>query len=442
MLSVGSFKTRTCVGTSRRELLQVGAASFLGLSLPGWLAAADRGAADPSNDVSCILLFLWGGMPQLDTFDLKPRAPDAIRSPFAGIGTQVPGISFAEHLPRLAAANKLFTVVRSATHSETEHPRAAHFMMTGNQVIRGSEWPNMGASVTRFGPQPTPPLGAVVIGPRLVDAPITPTGQDGGFLGNSYAPFRVADSTAPIEKIAAMAPVSPLPLERIDRRRRIWRSIAELRRGLEAEPMAVLDESYQRALALAASRQTQVAFDLGQESEALRDRYGRNPFGQGALMARRLIEAGVRFVQVNWRAHPINEFGFDNHGDNFNRLKQVQLPQLDQTVSALLEDLAARGRLERTLVMVTGEFGRTPKINPAAGRDHWPFCFSYLIAGAGIPGGRVIGNSDQFAAYPADSPVTPQQTAASVFRLVGLDLKQLVSAKVLESAEGIPGLMG
>lgn len=442
MYTLGSFTTRTCAGLSRRELLQVGAASYLGMSLPGWLAAAEQGAADPNSDVSCILLFLWGGMPQLDTFDLKPRAPDSIRSPFSGIATQVPGIQFCEHLPRLAAANKLFTVVRSATHRETEHPRAAHFMMTGNQVIRGSEWPNLGASVTRFAPQSQTPLGSVVIGPRLIDFPITPTGQDGGFLGNSYAPFRVADPAAPLEKIAAMAPMTVLPTDRAERRRRIWNQVSDLQRNLESDQTGILDRSYRRALALATNQQTQRAFDLRREPERLRDRYGRYPFGQGALMARRLVEAGVRFVQVNWRQHPINEFGFDNHGDNFNRLKQVQLPQLDQTLSALLEDLAARGQLERTLVLVTGEFGRTPKINPAAGRDHWPFCFSYLIAGAGISGGRTIGASDQFAAYPAEGAVSPQQTACSIFERVGLDLDQLVSAKVLEEKEGVPGLLG
>jgi uncharacterized protein (DUF1501 family) len=442
MLSIGSFAARTCSGPTRRELLQVGATSFLGLSLPGWLRAAEQGAADPANDVSCILLFLWGGMPQLDTFDLKPRAPDSIRSTFNSISTQVPGIAFCEHLPRLASINKLITVVRSATHRETEHPRAAHFMMTGNQVIRGAEWPNLGASISRFTTARRTPLGAVVVGPRLYDMPITPTGQDGGFLGNSFAPFRVADPLAPVEKIASMLPRDPLPAQRVERRHRIWRRVNQHQASLQSEQTAILDRSYEQALALTTSPQTQQAFDLAREPAPLRDRYGRHPFGQGVLMARRLIDAGVRFVQVNWRAHPINEFGFDNHGDNFNRLKQVQLPQLDQTLSALLEDLVARGRLEKTVVLVTGEFGRTPKINGAAGRDHWPFCFSYLIAGAGIPGGRVIGASDQFAAYPAHDPVTPQQTVASIFSLVGLDLNHLAEAKVLESTDGIPGLLG
>ena len=442
MFTFGPFTSRTCAGPTRRELLQVGAASALGLSLPGWLRAAETGLADRNNDVSCILLFLWGGMPQLDTFDLKPRAPDSIRSQFAEIDTQLPGVRFCEHLPKLAACNKQFTVVRSATHRETEHPRAAHFMMTGNQVIRGGEWPNLGASVARYGAPGDSPLGSVVIGPRLIDSPITPTGQDGGFLGNVYAPFRVTDPLTPVDKIAAMLPVMPLDDARLARRRRLWRGVTDQQTHVAGEQPAVLDRAYETALALATSRPTQEAFDLSRESDAMRDRYGPYPFGQGTLMARRLVEAGVRFVQVNWRQHPINDNGFDNHGDNFNRLKNVQLPQVDQTVSTLLADLADRGRLERTLVLVTGEFGRTPTINGASGRDHWPFCFSYVIAGGGVPGGRVIGASDQFAAYPADNPVSPQQTAASVLGLLGLDLEKLVAARVLEEAEGVLGLLG
>jgi hypothetical protein len=442
MIRLGENEMRTCGGRSRREFLQVGAASFLGLSLPGLFRAQALGAADRRNDVSCILLFLWGGPPQSDLFDLKPEAPDAYRGPFKPIPTQVPGIQISEHLPLLARSSKLYTIVRSAHHRDTEHPRAAHYMMTGNQVIRGREWPNMGATVDRFGGAARTALGSVVVGPKLVDSPITPTGQGGGFLGNGHSPFRIADATQPLEKIAALSPPPSLGLERMARRRRLYQTVSDFQREVESDSTLVLDSAYQRAFALATSSEAKAALDLSREPERVRERYGKHPFGQGALMARRLVEAGVRFVQVNWREHPINDLGFDNHGDNFNRLKNGQLPQLDQTVSALLTDLESRGLLQKTIVLMTGEFGRTPRINGGAGRDHWPFCFSYLITGAGIPGGRVIGKSDEFAAYPVDDPVSPENTVASVFSLLGLDLEKLRAGGIIQETEGIPRLFG
>ena len=274
-----------------------------------------------------------------------------------------------------------------------------------------------------------------------MDQPITPTGQDGGFLGNMYSPFRVADATQPLEKIASMTPPAGVTPQRAARRGRLYRTVQQFQRDVESDETVVLDSAYERAFALATSPRAKAAFDLSREPEAACDAYGRYPFGQGALMARRLVEAGVRFVQVNWREHPIRDYGFDNHGDNFNKLQKHQLPQIDQTVTTLLGDLESRGILEKTLVFVTGEFGRTPKINGSAGRDHWPFCFSYLLAGAGIPGGRVIGASDRLAAYPVLDPVSPQQTAVSVFRRLGLDLDRLQAERVIEQTDGIPHLL-
>lgn len=441
MLRLGEFRGQNCAGPTRREFLQVGGCAGLALSLPDWFRWASAGAAEGNRDISCILLFLWGGMPQQDTFDLKPKAPDTIRGQFFPVPTAVPGIQVCELLPQLAAGMKRYTIVRSSTHRETEHPRAAHFMMTGNQVIRGQEWPNMGATVTKYGAQKTP-LGSVVIGPRLIDQPITPTGQDGGFLGNIYAPFRIADPTLPVDKLAVFNPPAGLTAERMARRDKIFRSVQEFERDLETDETAALDAAYNRALGIVTNAQVKQAFDLSREKPEVREQYGNYAFGQGALMARRLVEAGVKFVQVNWREHPINDYGFDNHGDNFNKLKNIQLPQIDRTVPALLADLEQRGMLENTLVLMTGEFGRTPTINGSAGRDHWPFCFSYLIAGGGVPGGRVLGASDQFAAYPADNPVSPENTVASVFERLGLNLRQLRDAKVIDDIEEVPGLLG
>ncbi len=441
MIPIGEMTTRTCAGIERREFLQVGAAGFLGLSLPSWLRAESAGAADPSNDLSCISLFMWGGPPQQDTFDLKPNAPDIYRGPYNPISTRVPGIQFCELLPILSNNSDLFTIVRSATHEEVEHPRAAHYMMTGNQVIRGREWPNMGATVNKYGTSDDAPIGSVVVGPRMIDQPITPRGQDGGFLGNRYAPFRIAESTKSLDEIASLSPPPVVADSRVARRKRLFQTVTEFQRQVESDETLILDSAYKRAFNLVTSPEAKMAFDLSREPERVRERYGDTPFGQGALMARRLVEAGVRFVQVNWREHPISNYGFDNHGDNFRKLKAQQLPEVDQVVSALLLDLKARGRLEKTIVFMAGEFGRTPKINKNAGRDHWPNVYSYLIAGGEIAGGQVIGSSDEFAAYPVDDPVSPGNTIATIFSKLGLDLNKLHAAGVVDETHTIPQLV-
>ena len=424
---------------SRRNMLQVGSAGFLGLSLPALLQAQAAGTADRDNDLSVILLFMWGGMPHQDMWDLKPEARQEVRGPYQPIDTSVPGIQIGELLPQTARIADQYTLVRSVTHTEIEHPRAAHYMMTGNQIIRGSEWPNMGATISKFGGDRNK-LGSVAVGPRLIDQPITPQGQDGGFLGNSYSPFRIADPQQPLDKIARLRPPVNVSPARSAQRRRLFDLVRSLEAPVSSDEATSLDASYERAFAIVNSPAARQAFDLSQETDHTRERYGKHLFGQGALMARRLVSAGVRFVQVNWREHPINKHGFDNHSDNFKKLQDVQAPHVDQTYSALISDLKSRGMLDRTLVLMTGEFGRTPKINNNKGRDHWPNVFSYLITGGGIPGGRVIGASDGDAAYPADNPVTPENTLASVFDMVGLDLHQLHAAGVLDDTHGVPGL--
>ena len=441
MFGIGSTKIQTCAGVDRREFLEVGATSLLGLSLPNLFRAQALGAADPANELSCISLFLWGGPPQQDTWDMKPDAPDAYRSVYEPISTQLPSIQVCELMPKLARINDLFTVVRSATHEEVEHPRGAHYMMTGNQVIRGREWPNMGATVNKWGVGRDAACGSVVIGPRLIDQPITPRGQDGGFLGNGYSPLRVDDAKKPLEKIAAMSPPQVVGDARVARRQRLFSKVSEFQRQVESDQTQVLDSAYERAFKLVTSPEAKAAFDLSREPQTMRDSYGDTSFAQGLLMARRLVESGVRFVQINWREHPIAKYGFDNHSDNFNKLKQQQLPEMDQALSALFLDLKTRGMLEKTLVFVTGEFGRTPKINTNAGCDHWPQVFSYVLGGGPIPGGQIIGSSDEFAAYPVDDPVSPGNTVASIFSLLGLDLDVLHEAGVIHETETIPRLL-
>lgn len=444
MIEFGHEDLRTCEGFSRREFLQIGSAGFLGLTLPGLLAAQGRAAGAVDKEASVILVFLWGGPPHMDYLDMKPDAPAEIRGQFKPISTNVPGIQICEHLPMLAAMADKYTIIRSATHDQTVHAQAAHYTLTGNKLAPGREAPNLGAVATKFLPQRTALPTAFHIGPRMWDtAGNGPIGQDGGFLGNGCAPFRILDSLAPVDKIAALSPPPGLTGDRLNLRKELLHVVDGYQRSVESADTAIYSSAYEKAFTLVTSPAAKKAFNLALEPAPLRARYGMTQFGQGLLLARRLIESGVRFVQVNWRAHPINDdvdkMGFDNHGDNFNRCKR-QLPELDRSVSALIEDVYRRGMDRKTLVLVTGEFGRTP-VNAAAGRDHWPFVYSYLITGAGIPGGRVIGSSDARAAYPTSHPVTPEDTYMEVCRLMGMDVsQQLRQARIVKDSPGIPGL--
>jgi hypothetical protein len=448
MLNLGHVHARDCEGTTRREFLQVGAVGFLGLTLPGLFAARQAVAsATAGSNINCIMLFLWGGPPQVDTWDMKPDAPAEVRGEFRPIRTNVPGIQICELMPMLAKCADRYTIVRSATHDESVHARASHYTLTGSKLAPGRVAPNAGAVVTRFLPQRTALPAAAVLGPRMFDTPGNgDIGQDGGFLGSASNPFRMPDVLVPVEKLAALTPPAEVPLDRVEQRRELLKGVDAFQRHVESAETKVYGAAYERAFSLVTSPAAKRAFDLTKEPDKVRDRYGRTQFGQGALMARRLVEAGTRFVQVNWRAHPINDapgdgMGFDNHGDNYPRLRK-QLPELDQVASALIEDLHQRGMLRKTLVLVTGEFGRTPKME-GSGRNHWPGCYSFLIAGAGIPGGRVIGASDRFSAWPAELPVKPEDTMMSVYRLLGMDVSlKLREARIVGASPGIPNLFG
>jgi len=445
MIEFGHETVETCDGPSRRECLQIGSAGFLGLSLSSLFAAQrSLAASEVDNEMSVILVFLWGGPPHQDTFDMKPDSPAEIRGTFKPISTNVPGIQICEHLPMLAKMVDKYTIVRSATHDQSVHAQAAHYTLTGNKLAPGREAPNIGAVVNKFMPQRNALPSAIHIGPRMYDtAGNGPLGQDGGFLGNASSPFRVLDATQPVDKLAALTPPNGLTGDRLNLRKELYKTVDSYQRRIESSDTHIHDVAYEKAFTLVTSPQAKKAFDLTKETVAMRERYGMTQFGQGLLMARRLVESGVRFVQVNWRAHPINDdvdkMGFDNHGDNFNRCKR-QLPELDRSVSALIEDVHQRGMNKKTLVLVTGEFGRTP-VNGSAGRDHWPFVYSYLITGAGIPGGRVIGSSDNQAKYPAELPVSPEDTYMSVAKILNMDVSgQLREARILRDSPGIPGL--
>jgi hypothetical protein len=437
---LGTGNRRTCQGVSRRELLHVGSVGWLGLSLADLFQPRPAQAqADPG--VSCIFLFLWGAPPQHELWDPKPDAPSDIAGPVKPIETSVSGIRIGEMLPLMAKQAHRYVIVRSAHHDTDIHGNAAHYAQTGLSKSVSLEGPNFGAVTGKFlGPRGSmPPF--VSVGPYMLDSPVPNTGQDGGFLGNAHQPFRITDPTAPLAKQPSLSPPDGITADRLLQRDQIFRRLDHLQRRMETDSVRGLGAAYERAIALTTSPAAKAAFDLSREPESVRGRYGTDRFGQGCLLARRLVEAGVRYVQVNWEEKPIENYGFDNHTDNHNRLKH-QLPLLDRSASALIEDLAQRGLYERTLVVITGEFGRTPRINGSAGRDHWPSVYSYVIGGGGIPGGRVIGASDAQGAYPDSTPVTPAMQAATIYSLLGLDTGvALRAANVISDSSGIPGLL-
>jgi hypothetical protein len=398
---------------------------------------------------SCIFIFLWGGPPQHETFDPKPEAPSDIRGPWNAIPTRTPGLQFNEHLPELAQASRLFTIVRNMSHSVDAHPDAGAYTLTGRIATPSLSYPNLGATVSRFAGArgPLPPY--VRCAPDLFDLLAPPKGQDGGFLGNGYAPFAVGDPTLPLDKLASFSPPADVTLNRVNRRRSLLTQLDDSCRAIESRDTHTADGAYERAFSLVTAPGAKDAFDLSKEPEAVRNRYGCNKFGttsfgQSCLMARRLVEAGVRFVQVNW-SYDSHYPGWDFHGGGRERivvLKDDHLPQLSRTLTALLTDLQDRGLLDDTLVVAVGEFGRTPRINGGAGRDHWPQVYSALIAGGGVPGGRVLGASDAQGAAPDGHGVSPEMLAASIYGNLGLDVTvALREAGVVRDSLGIPGLL-
>jgi uncharacterized protein (DUF1501 family) len=439
----GRGSNQTCQGVSRRELLQVGAIGGLGLSLADlFRPRLAHAASSPPKEINCIFLFLWGGPPQHELWDPKPDAPSDIAGPVKPIETSVSGIRIGEMLPRMAQLAQHYTLIRSAHHEIDIHGHSAHYTQTGMPKSLAFENPNMGAVVDRFlGPRGAMPA-FVTVGPYMLDSPVPNTGQDGGFLGNSHQPFRIADPQAPLHQQPSLSPAPGITVDRLLRRDQLLTGVDRFQRQVETDAMRGYDTAHARAVSLTTSASAKAAFDLSKEPAKVRERYDTTPFGQGCLLARRLIEGGVRYVQVNWTCYPVDNGGFDNHESNLPRLKN-QLPILDRACSALIEDLVQRGLWDTTLLIVTGEFGRTPKINPSAGRDHWPYVYSYLIGGGGIPGGRVIGASDVDGAYPATTPITPEMRTASIFSHLGLDVNvKLRADNLISDSRGIPGLFG
>ncbi len=428
-------------GIVRREFLQVGFSGFLGLGLSSVLAARANAAkiSGPLPEAvgrakSVILVFLTGGPSHIDTFDPKPDAPDGIRGEFQAIATSAPGVRFSEHLPGLAARADKIAVVRSMSHGNTNHLNATHQLLTGqpqpgavfDKTAARSDFPNYASTLEYLRPRADGVPSGVLLPTFLVEGPLIWPGQHAGFLGSRYDPWQIkADpSRADFREESLSLPVG-LSVERLDRRRNLLDEVGALRdaevggnRSTNDLFAAQREQAYSLLLAGKVAR----AFDLAREDPKVRDRYGRHMYGQSLLLARRLVQAGVPIVQVNI-GHVQN---WDTHGANFKTLKGRLLPPTDQGVSALLDDLAHHGLLDETLVVVTGEFGRSPRIGKSAattsdGRDHWPKVFSTAFAGAGVRGGQVIGESDKIGAYPAHSPHSPADLGATIYRALGID---------------------
>lgn len=416
----------------RREMLQVGASSLVGLSLPGLFAA--RAAASATREPrgapkSVILVLLTGGPSHLDMLDMKPDAPAEIRGEFRPISTAVPGIQIGEHLPRLANRLNHWAVVRSFAHRENGHLPGTHRLLTGatmpnqrgsdlDNVLSRRDFPCYAAGLNFVWPRHDGIPSGVTLPHALIEGSLTWPGQHAGFLGANHDPLLVPrDPNTPNFRMDAFSLPDDGDLARLEQRRRLLDQLGS--RGSSGEPFR---QQRELAFEVLASGRVAEAFRMEREPSRIRDRYGRNQFGQSLLLARRLVEAGVPIVQANMGIVQ----SWDTHTDNWGRLRTQLLPWLDQGLAALIDDLQASGRLDDTMVVAMGEFGRTPRVSSLPGsnqpgRDHWAQCYSGLFAGGGVRGGRVIGRSDAIGAYPMTTPYSPFDVGATVYHALGVD---------------------
>lgn len=434
MLTItGDGSAQTCNGTLRRDILQVGALGAIGLGLPQYLAAADSQGVDPSKSKrSAIMIFNLGAPSHIDTFDVKPDAPLEVRGPFKPIPTKASGMLLSEILPKHAQIADKFSLVRSCFHrGAAVHDAGWQIMQTGRQFQGGVNTPHAG-SVAGYMLGRRSDLPPHVVLPETMGrgGGNLPNGQAGGFLGKAHDPFALmADPSQPNFKVPDLLPPESIGTARMDRRKRLRDIVdASVSRFEASESAKMMDEHFASAYRLMTSTQAREAFHLAAEPQQVRERYGMNRFGQCCLLARRLIQAGVRFVTINTFLTVFDEITWDIHGSkpftSIEGMKNIVAPMYDQGYSALIEDLSEQGMLQDTLVCNVAEFGRTPKVNPAGGRDHWPGCFTCGFAGGGVQGGRVVGASDPIGAVPADRPTEPPEVIATIFHALGLSLDQ------------------
>jgi hypothetical protein len=480
MISIPGKSGSTCDGFSRREFLRVGGAGLLGISLADILrlqAGASvspegaKAAAGWGKAKSVILVFLQGGPSHIDIWDPKPDAPSNVRGEFKAIKSNVPGISLTEVMPKLAQQMDKATLIRSVSYTPAglfNHTAAIYQMMTGYTPDRVSpsgqleppspnDFPHAGCQISRLKPPEVPMLPFVLLPRPLQESNVIGKGGTAGFLGAAHDPYFFYQDPNKEIRLDDLTMRKEVPKERLQRRATLLQQVESAMPEMErAVSQYALDSYYQKAFDLVSSGRARDAFDLTQEDDKMRERYGRHTFGQGLLLARRLIQAGTRFVQVNWPAvangNPTVD-AFDTHAANFGPLKDLHCPKLDSGLSALLEDMDARGMLEETLVLAIGEFGRSPRLgvstsgngNAPDGRDHWPYCYTALIAGAGVSRGALYGKSDATGSSPTENPVHPTQLLATIYHALGIDPHTIVfnhlnQPRELVQAEPVLGL--
>ena len=482
MLSIPGVSGSTCDGFSRRELLRVGGVGLFGLSLGQILKleAQAKGSEAPAGKKSgwgkaksVILIFLQGGPSHLDIWDPKPDAPREIRGDFKHIPTAVNGVYLTEVMPKLAKQLDKCTLIRSLNYTPAglfNHTAAIYQMMTGYTPDRVSpsgqleppaanDFPCIGSQVSKMKPLEGSMLPFVMLPRPLQESNVVGKGGTAGFLGAAYDPYYMFQDPAGKVNLSDLALRSDVNKERMERRANLLQKVNSAMPEIEKAVAAnAIDSYYQKALDLVISGKARDAFDLEKEPKELRDKYGRHTFGQSLLMARRLIEAGTRFVQVNWPAvangNPAID-AFDTHAANFGPLKDIHCPKLDAGLSTLLEDMASRGLLDETIVVAVGEFGRSPRLgvstsgntNSKDGRDHWPYCYTGMMAGAGIKRGSVYGSSDATGSSPKENGMHPTQILATVYHALGIDPGTIVynhlnQPRELVKADAVTELFG
>ncbi len=424
MLKFLSKKSRYCDGISRRSFLQVGALGGLGLSLPMALATRSAQAARTApavEDTNCILIWTHGGTSHHDTFDPKPEAPLSVRGEFGVIDTAIPGVQFTDIVPNMAKELNRYAVLRGWNPKNASHGHADQYQMSGRKFNPAVHYPCYGSVLSHY-------KGFKSVMPPFIQLGTSLDRRFGGgspgVLGLEYAPFEITtDPNAKNFTVRDITPPSGIKMSRVERRRKILQQVDALQRETDLQPAAfdALDENYKTALNMVTSPETKKAFEISTEDDKLRDKYGRNRFGQNCLMARRLIESGVRFVTVT-------DGGWDTHQNNFKSLKGSRLPPIDQGLPALLADLEDRGLLDTTLVVWLTDFGRTPKINAASGRDHWANAGFAIMAGAGVPGGSVLGATTEDGGAVAKNEYHTESIAATVYAKLGIPLERIVTA--------------
>ncbi len=484
MISIPGKSGATCDGYSRREFLRVGGAGLVGLSLADILRLQAQQSptvgpapGQPKNGwgtaKQVLLIYLQGGPSHIDIWDPKPDAPSNVRGDFKPIKTKVPGIHLSEVMPKLAQQLDKATLIRSMSYTPAglfNHTAAIYQIMTGYTPDRVSpsgqleppapnDFPHMGSQITRLRPLDIPMLPFVMLPRPLQESNVIGKGGTAGFLGAAFDPYYFYQDPAKDINLDDLTLRKEVSKERLERRSTLLKAVNDAMPDMEkAVGKYALDKYYQKAFDLVSSGRARDAFDLAKEKDALRDKYGRHTFGQGLLLARRLLEAGTKFVQMNWPAVANGDptvDAWDTHAANFGPLRNLHCPKLDSGLSALLEDLDERGLLKETLVVALGEFGRSPRLgvstsgnsNSPDGRDHWPYCYTALVAGAGVSRGAVYGKSDATGSSPSENPVHPTQLVATIYHALGIDphsmvMNHLNQPRELVQAEAVTGLFG